>query len=163
MGKGSEFNYSLVYPSSLFSHFSITSLLSSPSSISLPHKAKPATNWTASRQPPAAIAPSRKSTHRSRRPPHAQPSLCDYGELCSCSLNGRSHSYSNEILMGSKKDLEAYQKVFEDDATSVYNESPPTSPIVEKVLVEDDINLVVPNTSEDVIASRAKLNPKKRA
>ena len=96
-------------------------------------------------------------------PSYLYDGLCDYGELCSCSLNGRSHSYSNEILKWSKKDLEAYQKVLEDDATSVYHESPPTSPIVEKVLEEDDINLVVPDTPEDVIASRAKLNPKKRA
>ena len=96
-------------------------------------------------------------------PSYLYDGLCDYGELCSCSLHGRSHSYSDEILKWSKKDLEAYQKVLEDDATSVYNESPPTFPIVEKVLEEDDINLVVPDTPEDVIASRAKLNPKKRA
>ena len=107
-------------------------------------------------------------------PSYLYDGLCDYGELCSCSLHGRSHSYSNEILKWSKKDLKAYQKVLEDDATSVYHESPPTSPIVEKEpsqlypltltnVKEDEINLVVPNIPEDVIASRAKLNPKKRA
>ena len=118
-------------------------------------------------------------------PSYLYDGLCDYGELCSCSLHGRSYSYSNEILKWSKKDLEAYQKLLEDDAKSVYHESPPTSPFVEKeptpMIIEcmcdspselnpltptnvqkDEINLVVPDTTEDVITSRAKLNPKKR-
>ena len=84
-----------------------------------------------------------------------------------------------------KKNLEAYHKSLEDDATSMYHESPPFSPFVEKkpppTIVEwmfdspselnpstppnakeDQLDLVVPDTSEDVIASRAKLKPKKR-
>ena len=115
--------------------------------------------------------------------------LCDYGEFCSCSCSFHdcSYSYSNEILRWSKKDLEAYHNSLEDDATSMYLESPPSSPAVEKepplptTIVEwmfdspfelnpssppnskeDQLDLVVHDTPEDVIASRAKLNPKKR-
>ena len=57
---------------------------------------------------------------------------CDYGEFYSCSFHGRSHSYSNEILRWSKMDLEAYHMFLEDDATSIYHESLPSSPSVEK-------------------------------
>ena len=56
--------------------------------------------------------------------------LYEYGKFCSCSFHGRSHSYSNEILRWSKEDLEACQKSLEDDATSIYHESPPSSPSV---------------------------------
>ena len=62
-------------------------------------------------------------------------SLCEYGEFCSCSFNGRPHSYSNEILRWSKTELRAYHKSLEDDAMSFYLErsySPPFSPAVEK-------------------------------
>ena len=47
-------------------------------------------------------------------------------------FHGHSYSYSNEILRWSKKDLEAYHKSLEDDATSIYQESLPSSPTVEK-------------------------------
>ena len=110
--------------------------------------------------------------------------LCEYGEFCSFFFHGRSHSYSNEILRWSKKDLEAYHKSLKDDATSMYYESPPSFPSVEKEspptivewmfdspfelnpssppnMKEDQLDLVVLDTYEDVIASRAKLNPKK--
>ena len=116
-------------------------------------------------------------------PSYLYDALCDYSELCSYSLHGRSRSYSNEILKWSKKELEAYHKSLQDDATSLYHESPPTSPSVEKeptpIIVEwmfdspselnpltptnvkeDQINLVIPDTPEDVIAFRAKLNAK---
>ena len=109
--------------------------------------------------------------------------LYEYGEFCFFSFHGRPHSYSNEILRWSKKDLEAYQKSLEDDATSIYHESSPSSPAVEKEppptivewlfdspfeldpsspsnVKEDQLDLVVPGTPEDVIAPRAKLNPK---
>ena len=72
----------------------------------------------------------------------------------------------------------------EDDATSTYHESLPFSPSVEKEpsptivewfsdspsklnpssspnVKEDQLDLVVPDIPEDVIASRAKTNPKK--
>ena len=101
--------------------------------------------------------------------------LCDYGEFCSCSFHGRSHSYSNEILRWFKKNLEAYHKSLENDVTSIYHESRPLSPAVEKeppsTIVEwlfdspskeDQLDLVVPDTPEHPIAFRAKINPKKR-
>lgn len=117
-------------------------------------------------------------------PSYLYDGLCDRGEFCSCSINGRSHSYSNEILKWTKKDLEAYQKAMEDDATSRFRDSTP-SPNVEEELPqsvleyylespshvnpstpskihEDQVNLVVPDTPEEVIASRGKKNPKKR-
>ena len=73
----------------------------------------------------------------------------------------------------------------EDDATSTYYESLSSSPYVEKEppptidewlfdspsklnpssspnVKEDQLDLVVSDTPEDVIASRAKTNPKKR-
>ena len=109
--------------------------------------------------------------------------LCEYGEFCSCSFHRRSHSYLNEILKWSKNDLQAYHKSLEDDATSIYHESPPSSPFVEKEppptivewlfdssfesnpsspanVKEDQLDFVVLDTPEDIIASRAKLNPK---
>ncbi|CAO2814842.1 unnamed protein product [Amaranthus hypochondriacus] len=108
-------------------------------------------------------------------PSYLYGGLCEYGESCSCSIHGISHSYSNEILRWSKKELEAYHKVLQDDATSVFrgSESPPDSPSVENepknevnpstpTNEEEESNLVVPDTPEDVIASRAKVNPKKR-
>ena len=99
-------------------------------------------------------------------------------------LSWASHSYSNEILRWFKKDLEAYHNSLEDDATSIHHESPPSLPVVEEEpprtivewlfdspsklnslsspnVKEDQLNLVVPYTPEDVIASRAKTNPKK--
>ena len=126
-----------------------------------------------------------KSKSDSTIPSYLYDGLCEYSEFCSCSLHSRSHSYLNEILKQSKKELEAYHKFLEDDATSLYHESLPTSPSVEKeptpIIVEwmcdspselnpltptnvkeDQINLVVLDTPEDVIASWAKLNPKKR-
>ena len=111
----------------------------------------------------------------------------DYGDLCSCSLHGRPHSYSNEILRWSKKELEAYQKSIEDDACSQYRDtvysplsysylngkdSPlkivnfvydsPTKMTPSSLFVEEDPNLVVPDTPEEVLVARAKKNPKKR-
>ena len=83
-----------------------------------------------------------------------------------------------------KKELEAYHKSLEDDALCIMNlhqtspsvEKEPTPIIVEWMcdspselnpltptnVKEDQINLVVLDTPEDVIASWAKLNPKKR-
>ena len=58
--------------------------------------------------------------------------LCEYGRFCFCSFYDRSHSYSNVILRWSKKDLETYHMSHEDDATSTYYESLPSSPSVEK-------------------------------
>ena len=54
--------------------------------------------------------------------------LCDYGDLCSCSLHGQPHSCSNEILRWSKKKLKAYQKSIEDDASSMYRETSSSPP-----------------------------------
>ena len=103
--------------------------------------------------------------------------LCEYGEFCSCSFHRRSHSYSNEILRWSKKDLEAYHKSLEDDATSTFHESPSSSPSVVEWLYDspselnpssspnvkkEQADLVVPDTPEDVIAFRVKTNPEKR-
>ena len=110
----------------------------------------------------------------------------DYGDLCSCSLHGRPHSYSNEILRWSKKELEAYQKSIEDDACSQYRETisfplsysylngkdpplkivnfvydSPTKMTPSSSFVEEDPNLVVPDTPEEVLVARAKKTPKK--
>ena len=126
-----------------------------------------------------------KSNSGSSIPSSLYDGLCDCGEFCSCSFHGRPHSYSNKILKWSKKELEAYDKSLEDEATSFYHESPPSSPAVEKELPtkivewlfdspseldpssptnvrKDQLDLVAPDTPEDLIASRAKLNPKKR-
>ena len=125
-----------------------------------------------------------ESNSASSIPSFLYDGLCEYGEFCSCScsFHGRSHLYLNEILRWSKKDLEAYHMSLEDDATSTYHESLPSSPSVEKEppptivewlfnspsklnpssspnMKEDQLDLVVPDTLEDVIASRAKLNP----
>ena len=103
---------------------------------------------------------------------------CNYGDLCSCSLHGRPHSYSNEILRWSKKELETYQKSIEDDASSMYHEtssSPPSYSYQEPPLkivnlvydssikmtpssppVEKHQNLVVPAILEEELAARAK-------
>ena len=117
-------------------------------------------------------------------PSYLYDDLCDRGEFCSCSIKGRSHCYSNEILRWTKKDLESYQKAMEDDTISRFRDSTP-SPNVEEELPEsvleyflespsydkpstpskideDKDNLVVPDTPEDVIASRGEKNPKKR-
>ena len=126
-----------------------------------------------------------KSNSDSSIPSSLYDGLCEYGEFCSCSFHGHPHSYSNEILRWSKKKLEAYHKSLEDDATSFYHESSPSSLAVENDpplknvgwlfdspseldpssppnVKEDQPDLVVADTPEDVIAFRAKLNPKKR-
>ena len=112
------------------------------------------------------------SSSSSSIPSHLYNGLCEYGELCSCSIHGLSHFYSNEILRWSKKELEAYQKVLEDDACSKMRGDPPvkikfvfdspskTPP--QTPPVEDDDVKVVPDTPEEVISARAKQNPKKR-
>ena len=125
-----------------------------------------------------------KSKSDSSIPSFLYDGLWDYGEFCSYSFHGRSHSYSNEILKWSKEDLEAYHKSLEDEATSMRHESPPSFASVEKkpppTIVEwmfdspfelnpssspnvkkDQLDLVVPDSPEDIIASKATLNPKK--
>ena len=114
-------------------------------------------------------------------PSYLYDGLCDRGEFCSCSIKGRSHSYSNEILRWTKKDLESYQKAIEDDVISRFRDPTP-SPTVEEelpstileyflespsdeipstpsLIEEDNENLVVPDTPEEVIASRGKKKP----
>ena len=128
----------------------------------------------------------KRSTSFSTIPSYRYDGLCDYGDLCSSSLPGRPHSYSNEILRWSKKELEAYQKSIEDDACSQYREtisSPlsysylngkdpplkiinfvydsPTKMTPLSPSAEEDPNLVVPDTPEEVLVCKAKKTPKK--
>ena len=112
------------------------------------------------------------SSSSSTIPSYLYDGLCEYGELCSCSMHGLSHSYSNEILRWSKKELEAYQKVLEDDACSKLPGDPPVN--IKFVLespsksppktppVEEEENKVVLDTPEELISARAKQNLKKR-
>ena len=112
-------------------------------------------------------------------PSYLYDGLCERGEFCSCSIKGRSHSYSNEILRWTKR----YQKAIEDDAISRFRDPTPSTveeelpstvleyflespsdeiPSTPSKIEEDNENLVVPDTPEDVIASRGEKNPKKR-
>jgi hypothetical protein len=119
-------------------------------------------------------------------PSYLYEGLCLNGKCCSCSYNGRSHSYSGEILRWTKKDLLSYQKAIEDDAISRFRDILPSttpeeelpsyvleyfkdSPYISEekpktpVKSEEDIeNLVVPDTPEEIITSRVVKNPKKR-
>ena len=114
----------------------------------------------------------KSSSSSSSIPSYLYKGLCEYGELCSCSIHGLSHSYSNEILRWSKKELEAYQKVLEDDACSKLRGEPPvkikfvfyspTKTPPKTPPVEDDDDKQVPDTPEEVLTARAKENPKKR-
>src|SRR5688572_6363260 len=66
-------------------------------------------------------------------PSYLYDGLCENGEFCSCSIDGKSHSYSGEILRWTKKDLLSYQKAIADDAISRFRDPTPSRTVEEEL------------------------------